>query len=45
MADGDAAAVDVQLFRVDAQCALAIDRLVGKGFVDFPQADVVDLQA
>src|ERR1700722_7459556 len=45
MADGDRAAVDVVLFRVDAEGVAAIEALAGEGLVEFPQVNVVDLQA
>src|SRR5690606_4491881 len=45
MADGDAAAVDVVLVRVDAQEVTAVQRLYCECFVQLPQADVVNAQA
>ncbi len=44
MADGDRAAVDVVLVRVDAQLVTAVQALAGERFVQFPQADIVDGQ-
>ena len=40
MADGDRAAVDVQLLGVDAEPVAAVDHLHGEGFVQLPQVDV-----
>jgi hypothetical protein len=45
MADGDAAAVDVELVRIDAQLLLAIDGLAGERLVDLEQADIVNASA
>src|SRR5690349_19316818 len=45
MADRDCAAVDVDLVGVDAELVAAIDHLHGEGFVELPQADVVDGEA
>ncbi len=45
VADSDGAAVDVQAVHRDAEFALAVENLNGEGFVEFPQADVVDGQA
>src|SRR4029077_8816050 len=44
MADRDRAAVDVELFRVDAELVAAVDHLHGKSFVELPKIDVIDLQ-
>ncbi len=45
MADRDTAAVDVEFVRIDAQLVAAIERLARERLVDFPEADVVDLEA
>src|SRR5947208_2394706 len=45
VADGDGAAVDVVLLRVDAELVAAVEALAGEGLVQLPQVDVVDLQA
>src|SRR5271168_3835707 len=45
MADRDRAAVDVELFIVDAEPVAAIDHLYGESLVQFPEADVVDAEA
>ena len=45
VADGDGAAVDVVLLRVDAQLVAAVEALAGEGLVQLPKVDVVDLQA
>src|SRR4051812_42394488 len=45
MADRDRAAVDVDLVRIDAELVAAIDHLHRKGFVQFPEVDVVDAEA
>ena len=45
MAKRNAAAIDVELRRVDFELVAAVDHLAGEGFVDFPQADVFDLQS
>src|SRR5688572_20209161 len=45
VADGDGAAVDVVLLRVDAQLVAAVEALAGEGLVQLPQVDVVHLQA
>src|SRR3954449_6890402 len=42
MADCDCAAVDIELFRIDAEPVAAINDLDGEGFVQFPQVDVGD---
>ena len=42
VADGDGAAVDVELVEVDAQVAVARDDLRGERLVDLDQVDVVD---
>ncbi len=44
MADRDRATVDVQLVVIDAECVAAIDDLYREGFIELPQADVVDGQ-
>ena len=44
VADGDGAAVDVVLVRVDAQLVAAVEALAGEGLVQLPKVDVVDLQ-
>src|ERR1700742_2783303 len=45
MADRNRAAVDVELVGIDAELVAAIDHLDRKGFIEFPEIDVVDLQA
>ena len=45
MANGNGAAVDVVLRRVDAEVIAAVETLAGEGFVELPQVDVVDAQA
>src|SRR6516165_5391276 len=40
----DGAAVDVELFWVDAELVPAIDHLYRVGLVQLPQIDIVDLQ-
>ena len=45
MADGNGAAIHIGLGRIEPQLVHAIERLAGKGLVQFPQVDVVDLQA
>src|ERR1700754_3533277 len=45
MADGDRAAIDVQLFRIDAELVAAVDHLHRECLVQFPQIDVVDGKA
>src|SRR5471032_2699727 len=45
VADGDRAAVDVQAVHRNAQLVGAVQHLHGERFVQFPQADVLDLQA
>src|SRR5215203_187245 len=42
VADGDGAAVDVVLCRIDAEAVAAVERLHGERLVELPQADVVD---
>src|SRR5665213_2635663 len=42
MADGDRAAVDVVLLRIDAEGVAGIEALAGEGFVQFPEVDVLD---
>src|SRR5712671_3831803 len=44
MADCDRAAIDVELFGIDAELVAAIDHLNRIGFVELPEIDVVDLQ-
>src|SRR5690606_25614306 len=44
VADGDGAAVDVVLLRVDAERVAAVDALRGEGLVQLPKVDVVNLQ-
>ena len=45
MADGDGAAIDVVFLRIDAELVAGIEALRGEGLVQFPQIDVIDLQA
>ena len=45
MADGNGAAVDVEPVHGNAQLVGAIQHLHSKGFVEFPQINVVDAQA
>src|SRR5215203_1397273 len=45
MADRDRAAVDVVLLGIDAELVARIEALAGEGFVEFPEINVVDLQA
>ena len=45
MADGDGTAVDVEPLHRNAELALAIQSLRGKGLVQLPQGDVFDLEA
>ena len=41
VADGDGAAIDVELVRIDPQLAGAIQRLAGEGLVQLPKVDVM----
>src|ERR1700676_789635 len=45
MPDRDRAAVDIDLLRIDAQFVAAIQDLHREGLVQFPEVDVVDLEA
>ena len=45
MAEGDRAAVDVELLLVDAELADAGEDLGGEGLVDLDQVDLVELEA
>src|SRR6478672_5291310 len=45
MADRDRAAVDVVLGGIDAELVARVEALAGKGLVELPNIDVVDLQA
>src|SRR4051812_33488815 len=45
VADRNRAAVDIDLVRIDAELVAAIDHLHRKGFVQFPEVDVVDTEA
>src|SRR6267154_37708 len=45
MTDRDRAAIDVELFRIDAELVAAIDHLHRERLVQFPEIDVVDLQS
>src|ERR1700733_5971795 len=45
MADRDRAAVDIELVVVDAEPVAAVENLDCEGFVEFPEADVVHLEA
>ena len=42
--NGDAATVDVVNVGVDAQLIAAVNGLAGKGFIQFPQSNIVNLQ-
>src|SRR5690554_5810152 len=44
MADGDGSAVHIQAVIGDTQVIAAIQHLAGEGLVDFPQADILDLE-
>src|ERR1700716_1719600 len=44
VADGDRAAVDVVLVRIDVELVAGIEALAGKGFVQLPEIDIVDLE-
>ena len=44
MADRDRSAVDIELRRIDSQTVAAVHNLHRKGFIQFPQIDVVDFQ-
>src|SRR5689334_1288366 len=44
MTDRDRAAVDVVLGGIDAELVAAVQALAGKGLVELPEIDVVDLQ-
>ena len=41
----DRSAIDVENFVRDPQMVAAGDHLTGEGFVQLPQADILDLQA
>src|SRR6476620_12782833 len=45
VADRDRAAVDVVLLGIDAELVAGIETLAGKGLVELPDVDIVDLQA
>ncbi len=45
MANGNSAAIDVEFVVVDTQLIAAVNHLHREGFIQFPQADVADLQA
>src|ERR1019366_212401 len=45
MTDRNRAAVDIDLLRIDAQFVAAIEHLHREGLVQFPEIDVVDLEA
>src|SRR5437764_3179235 len=45
MADRNRAAVDVVLVGIDAELIARIETLAGKGLIELPQIDVVDLHA
>ena len=45
MANGNRAAVDVVFFRIDAELVTAVETLAGKGFVQLPEADVINGEA
>ena len=42
MTDRDRAAIDVELFRIDAELVAAIDHLHRERLVQFPEIDIVD---
>src|SRR5215218_9174514 len=45
MTDGDRTAIDVVLLGIDAELVARIQTLAGEGLVQFPDVDVVDLEA
>src|SRR5579871_2436934 len=45
MADGDRAAIDIELVIVDAELVARIEDLHRESLVELPQADIVDLEA
>src|SRR5215470_4081428 len=45
VSDGDRAAIDVVLGRIDAELVARVEALAGKRLVQLPDVDVVDLQA
>ena len=45
MSDGDRAAVNIELFRVDTQAVAAINHLDGESFVQLPEIDIARSQA
>src|ERR1700694_5518093 len=44
VADGDRAAVDVVLVRIDAKLVTGIKALAGKSLVEFPDIDILDFK-
>src|ERR1700683_5763305 len=44
MSDGDRAAVNIELFRIDAQAVAAINYLNGESLVQFPQIQIAHSQ-
>src|SRR5579871_5307590 len=45
MADGDRAAIDIELLGIDPELVAAIDHLHRKGLVQLPQIDVTDIES
>ena len=45
MTDGDGPAINIQLFRIYSQAVAAVDHLHCKSLVQFPEADIIHLQA
>src|ERR1700688_4734795 len=45
MTDRDRAAIDVELFRIDAKLVAAIDHLHRERLVQFPEIDIVDRES
>src|SRR6266481_3632932 len=45
MTDRDRAAVDIVLLGIDAELVARIQTLAGEGLVQFPEVDIVDLEA
>src|SRR6266446_6591245 len=45
MADRDRAAVDIETFLGDTKAIAAVEHLAGKGLVELPQIDIVDIEA
>ena len=45
MTDGDGPAIHIQLFRIYSQAVAAVDHLHCESLVQFPEADIIHLQA